>query len=243
MSRTGYPHLTLPPSPPEFSFFVPFFNERESLPIALDTLLAAFAPLRKDGLEVILVDDGSSDGSESIADEYAVAHPVVRVVRHPRNLGYGRAMCTGFRACRGQVVGYTDADLPADPLRYVEALEQMDGIDLLLGYPTEHVQRRHRRVYTAGFNALVRVMFGVHVRNINFSFKLLRRRIVDRLTLNAQSGFVDAQIVIEAHRAGAVIREIPIVFQPRRAGTSHFDSPLAPVPTAREAFSWWLRTR
>ncbi len=228
-------------SRPAFSFFIPFFNEEASLRRAVEESLAAFAEL--DDIEIVLVDDGSADASPGMADAYAAEHDRVRVVRHAVNRGYGPAVCTGFRESRGAIVGYTDADLPVDPRRYLEGLQRMHDLDVLVGHPRGYVQRRHRKLYTKGYNALIRAMFGVRVTNINFSFKLLRRHVIDGLSLDAVSGFVDAQIVIEAHRGGATIGEMPVDYQPREAGISHFDSPLAAVPTAREALSWWMRTR
>jgi len=229
-------------SDPGLSLFIPFYNERESLPRAVESVLDALSG-HEDGFELVLVDDGSRDGSGKYADEVAARHSAVRVVRHEVNRGYGPAVCAGFASCRGAIVAYTDADLPVNPRCFVDALDRMDGVDVLLGYPRKYVQRRHRRLYTAGYNLLMRLMFGVRVRNINFSFKLLRRHVIEELPLDAESGFVDAQIVVEAHRSGARIEEMGVDYQERQAGVSHFDSPLAAVPTGREALSWWLRTR
>jgi glycosyltransferase involved in cell wall biosynthesis len=226
-----------------FSFFMPFYNELDCLPSAIEELIEAFAPLRSSGLEIVLIDDGSRDGSELVADRYAEEHDVVRVVRHERNLGYGTAVCTGFRSARGRIVAYGDADLPVAPSDYLEGLRRMGSTDVMLGYPTGHVQRRLRRFYTWGYNRLIRHLFGVKVVNVNFSFKLLRREVVQRLSLDATSGFVDAQIVVEASRSGAVFAEMPVVYRERTAGRSHFDSPLAAVPTGKEALTWWLANR
>jgi glycosyltransferase involved in cell wall biosynthesis len=189
------------------------------------------------------VDDGSRDGSGALADRLAEELGGVRVVRHPVNRGYGAALATGFAKCHGRIIAYTDADLPVSPRRFIEVLPELDSADLVIGYPVQLPGGVRRRLYTRGYIALIRLLFGLRVRNINFSFKLVRRSLMERITLETTSGFVDAQLVIQAVRLGARIVEVPVDYQERTAGQSHFDSPLAFVPTTEAALRFWLSSR
>jgi glycosyltransferase involved in cell wall biosynthesis len=228
--------------PIDLSLFIPFFNERESLPAAVDEALSM---LRGLGLEteLVLVDDGSGDGSELLAQQYAQEHDDVRVVRHETNGGYGAALCTGFAVCTGEVVMYSDADLPVSLDRFAAMLPRMTHCDLISGYPSGWRKSRRRRLYTAGYKALVRVLLKVSVRDINFSFKLVRRDLLDRMRLDARTGLIDAQLLAEAVRLGARIEEVEVPYQERQFGESHFDSPAVAWANGVELVQLWRRTR
>ncbi len=123
-------------SPPKLSLFIPFWDEKESLPVAIDEALRVFGDL-EGGFELLLIDDGSLDGSSEIAQRYADQSTLVRVLRHPRNLGYGAALASGFGAARGDFIGYTDVDLPTPLEGFLDALPLLDDeADIVIGYPT-----------------------------------------------------------------------------------------------------------
>lgn len=193
--------------------------------------------------ELVLVDDGSSDGSEALAVGYAAEHDEVRVVRHERKLGYGGALCTGFAACVGDVVAYSDADLPVALHRFGDALGRLEGCGLVTGYPVGWHKTLRRRTYTAGYKLLVRGLLGVSVRDVNFSFKLVRRDLLDRMHLDARTGLIDAQLLAEATRLGARIEQVEVPYQERRHGESHFDSPGVALANAVELVQLWWRLR
>jgi len=222
--------------------FVPFHDEREALPEAVERALAVFGPLG-DRFELILVDDGSRDGSGALADELAAGDDRVRVVRHPSNRGYGGALTTGFEACTGDVVCYSDADLPVRLEEFAGALPLLEEADLVIGYPRGWNKTVRRRTYTAVYRRLVQLLLGLRVRDVNFSFKLIRRELLDRIRLDARTGFVDAQLLVQAERLGARLVEREVAYCERRVGETHFDSPLVALATGRELLAWWWRTR
>ncbi|MEE2828739.1 MAG: glycosyltransferase family 2 protein [Myxococcota bacterium] len=225
---------------PALSLFIPFFNEMEALPVAVAEAREGLAGVDH---EILLVDDGSRDGSGELADRLAEEHEAVRVIHHPENRKYGGALTTGFREARGRVVCYSDADLPVEISAFVEALPLLEDHDLVVGYPTNMQTRLRRQVYTRGYWVLASTLLGLRVRNINFSFKLLRRELVDRLTLGARTGFVDAQLLAEARRLDARVAQVPIEARPRRVGVSHFDSIGCAVETGVELVGWWWNSR
>ena len=226
----------------DFSLFIPFFDERESLPAAVEEALAVLRGL--DGTaELVLVDDGSSDGSEALARGFEAAHEEIRVVRHGHNRGYGAALCTGFATCTGDVVAYSDADLPVALHRFAALLPLLREVELVTGYPLGWAKSRRRRLYTAGYKLLVRALLGVAVRDINFSFKLVRRDLLDRMRLDARTGLIDAQLLAEANRLGARIEQVPVPYQERRFGESHFDHPGVAFANGVELVQLWWRMR
>ncbi|MCP4870896.1 MAG: glycosyltransferase family 2 protein [Proteobacteria bacterium] len=238
--------LPVPPGdeelPIDFSLFIPFFDERESLPGAVEEALRMLRGLDLD-TELVLVDDGSSDGSEETARRYAEQNDDVRLVRHETNGGYGAALCTGFAACTGDIVSYSDADLPVAMHHFADRIALLGDCDLVAGYPLGWHKSVRRRIYTAGYKLLVRVLLGVAARDINFSFKLVRRDLLERMRLDARTGLIDAQLLAEAVRLSARIEQVEVPYQERRHGESHFDSPAVAWANGVELVQLWRRMR
>ena len=227
---------------PQFSLFIPFCNERALLQVAVDKALAVFGSL-PGGFELLLVDDGSSDGSESIAVGLAQRHPEVHLVRHPRRLGYGAVLTTGYRAARGAVIAYSDVDMPAPLEHFAQALPLLKDADLVVGYPIGVSKPIHRHLYTWGYGWMVRTLLQLRVRDVNFSFKLLRRSLVDELQLGAETGFIDAELLDQARALGGRRLEVPVPYQRRSKGRSHFDSPVVAWRTGAELVRYWRAKR
>jgi glycosyltransferase involved in cell wall biosynthesis len=230
---------------PELTLFLPMYDERESLRPTIARALQVLASVTAD-FELLIVDDGSSDGSEHLAQELAATQPRLRVLRHERNQGYGQALRTGFAAAQGEVIAYTDCDEPADLGLLPEALRHFDDpqVDMVIGYRTSRARDGlRRRLYSLGYNALVRRLFGVRARDVNFSFKLIRREALRRMQLGARTGFVDGELLTEAARLGLRIVELPVEYRRRRFGRSHFDSPRIAFETLCEIYRYWKTHR
>jgi glycosyltransferase involved in cell wall biosynthesis len=195
-----------------------------------------------DEYEVLIVDDGSTDGSARVADALAAADPHVRVVHHPRNLGYGTALRTGFASVSKDVVFYTDCDAPVDLSELERALALMlPGVDLVVGYRTDRHDTPRRWLYSKVYNLLMRWMFGVRVRDVNFSFKLVRRVVLQRFSLGAGSTFIDGELLAEAVHCGCQVVEMPVEYYPRQVGKSNFDGLDAALYTLQEMLSYRCR--
>ena len=206
------------------SIFFPMYNESDNIAVTLQRALAIVPRLGFADFEILVVDDGSKDDSAMVVRRAAQREPRIRLVSHPRNLGYGAALRTGFTAARGDVVFYTDSDLPVDLSVLADAVPLLEGADLVIGYRLQRFDTPRRAVYSKVYNLLMRVLFGVRVRDVNFSFKLVRRRVLDRITLSASTVFIDGQLLAEATRGGFRIAELPIEYTPRSVGKSSFDS-------------------
>ena len=229
---------------PRVTLFCPVHDERESLPALVEKALGVLGGVTPD-FELLIVDDGSRDGSGELADAAAAEDARVRVVHHARHRGYGQALRTGFTEARGDVVAYTDCDEPGDLHLLPDALRLLDdpALDLVVGYRLQRADTPRRWLYSKGYNLLVRALFGVRVRDVNFSFKLIRRDALRRLSLQAESAFIDGELLIEAARQGLRLAEIPVIYRARVHGHSHFDSLGAATATLGEIWSYWRRRR
>jgi glycosyltransferase involved in cell wall biosynthesis len=228
------------------SIFYPMWNEEAYVHRALDVGRRACERLIADGeiadYELIVVDDASTDRTGAIVDEIAATDPHVRVVHHPVNRKLGGAIKTGFAAATGDLVLYTDADLPFDMAelpKAVRLLREYDA-DIVSAYRFDRTGEGWvRALYTFVYNALVKALFGVRIRDINFAFKLCRRRVFDHVQLRSEGSFIDAELVIRARRLGFEIVQMGVDYFPRTRGESTLSSPSVILTILREM--WQLR--
>ena len=221
--------------------FFPMWNEEEYIERALGAAREACRMLMDAGeigdYELLVIDDASSDATGAIADRIAAADPHVRVVHHPKNRKLGGSLKTGFTEARGDLVLYTDADLPFDMdevqkacrlLRHYEA-------DIVSAYRFDRTGEGYVRVvYSTIYNVLVRVLFGVRIRDINFAFKLCRREVLDEITLVSEGSFIDAELIIRSVRTGRKVVQFGVDYFPRTRGVSTLSSPAVIVKILRE---------
>jgi glycosyltransferase involved in cell wall biosynthesis len=231
----------------KLSIFYPMWNEEEYIDRALaagrrasEGLLAAGEIL---DYELIVVDDASTDATGEIADRRAAEDPRVRVVHHPVNRKLGGAMKTGFATATGDLILYTDADLPFDMSelpRAVRLMREYDA-DIVSAYRFDRTGEGYlRSVYTFVYNVLIRSLFHVKARDINFAFKLCRARVFDHVELRSEGSFVDAELVIRSTRLGYEMLQFGVDYFPRTRGVSTLSSPSVIRTILREM--WELRS-
>lgn len=204
---------------PGLSFVFPMYNEMGNIENCVAQALATGRQITEH-LEIVVVDDASTDGSGLLADEIARRHPEVRVLHHPQNRKLGGALRTGFAAATQPWILYMDSDLPVDMNDTFRALPLTQRADMVIGTRQGRAEGLRREVMSWGYNNLIRLLFGLKVRDINFAFKLFRRDILDSITLQSEGSFIDAELLVETHRAGFAIAELPIQYHPRVAGVS-----------------------
>jgi glycosyltransferase involved in cell wall biosynthesis len=230
----------------KLSVFYPMWNEEDYIERAIEFGGRACRDLVERGdigdYELIIVNDASTDRTAEIADKLAGDDPRVRVIHHPRNRKLGGAMKTGFAAATGDLVLYTDADLPFDMAelpRAVRLLREYEA-DIVSAYRLDRTgEGSLRSLYTWVYNVLIKTLFGVKVRDINFAFKLCRSKIFDDIQLKSEGSFIDAELVIRATRMGYTIMQMGVDYFPRTRGTSTLSSPGIILTILREM--WTLR--
>ena len=201
------------------SFVLPMYNEKDNIEKMVAGTLSVGKFVASE-FEVVIVDDASTDGSGRIADRLAAEHPEVRVVHHRKNRKLGGALRTGFYAASKEYVLYMDSDLPVKMEDIPPALERLGGADMLIGYRISRAEGVRRAVMSFVYNRMIRVLFGLKVKDVNFAFKLFRRSLLDCITLESEGSFIDAELLIEARRVGARMAEHGFNYYPRVAGVS-----------------------
>lgn len=204
------------------SAFFPTYNERENIEATVQEADVALEEVADD-YEIIIVDDGSSDGTAEIADRLARENPRVRVVHHPCNRGYGGAMQSGIAASTKDLIFYTDADGQFDIKEVSLLLPLIEDADIVAGY-RQNRQDPRMRVFVAGvYNLMMRVLLGLRIRDVDCAFKMYRREVFDHITVRAETGLADTEIIIKAQNLGMRIKQVAVSHRPRRAGKTSYE--------------------
>ncbi len=199
------------------SIVLPAYNEVASIETALEQC-AQVVERMPHRVEVIVVDDGSQDGTEVLLKQLGESRPWLRSIRHQQNQGYGRALRTGFAAAWGEFVFYTDADNQFDITEILEHWPLLTDADMLVGYRVYRYDPLPRLVVSWIYNRIVRVLFRVKVRDVDCSFKLMRRSRLDSIVLSSDDFFIDTELVARGRKWNWRIKEVGVRHYPRRAG-------------------------
>lgn len=202
---------------PGLTIVLPCHDEADNVAAAVAQAEAA-AARTSERFEIVVVDDGSGDRTGEIAGRLASTRPSVRLVVHPAHQGYGAALRSGIRDARMPYVLLTDADLQFDLLQLEDFLPLVGTADLLAGYRVIRMDPIVRRIDATLWNLLVRVVFGLRVRDIDCAFKLVPRELVVGLDLGCDGAMISTELLVKCRRAGATVREVPVCHRPRAAG-------------------------
>ncbi|MBX7222293.1 MAG: glycosyltransferase family 2 protein [Blastocatellia bacterium] len=202
------------------SAVLPAYNEEENIETAVGKLVEVLESLSFQDYEVIVVNDGSQDRTAEISERLAQENRHVRVIHHNPNKGYAEALKTGFYGAKHELVFYTDSDNQFDVKELKNFLPLIEENDLVCGFRIYRFDPLTRLFLSWGFNLLVRIIFRIRVRDIDCAFKLFRRTVFDKITIESKKFFVDAEVLAKARYHKLKMVEIGVRHFPRTAGAS-----------------------
>lgn len=203
------------------SVFFPVFNEAEALAEVISRASAVMESLEIVQYEIIIVDDGSSDGSGDIADKLAIEDPHIKVVHHGENRGYGAALVSGFEAAKYDWVTFNDSDGQFDLANLERFFEASTRADVVLGYRRARSDHAGRKLNAWLWGKLVRVILGVKVRDLDCAFKLFKTSQVRKLgALQARGAVISAELLKKLQMQGCTWEEVPVEHYPRLGGAA-----------------------
>lgn len=205
---------------PFLSFALLAYNERDTLDRAARRCSAALEGCGHT-YELVLVDDGSSDGSGPLMDTLAVELPRCRVIHHTRNLGIGAGIRTCYFQTRGAWATWFPADLQADPADLPRLLVRLPECDVLACYREAAGRQASlpRKLISSADRILVRLLFGLDLKDLHW-IRFYRRELLDTMRLTCTSPTVDTEMIVQARGHGARIVQTPLPDHPRTAGSA-----------------------
>jgi glycosyltransferase involved in cell wall biosynthesis len=226
---------------PAVSAMFPCYNDARTIGGLVDDVHAALEPITSD-LEVIVVNDGSSDGSREVLDSLAAERPWLRVIHHERNRGYGGALISGFTAARNEWIFYTDGDAQYDAKEAAELVPlAAEDVDVVQGWKIARGDTMTRRVIGRLYHHTVRLLFRLPVRDTDCDFRMFRRRLIVERPLVSSSGVICVEMMRTFDQAGARFVETPVHHYPRPWGKSQFFRLPAILRSARQLLGLWWR--
>lgn len=229
---------------PSISLFFPAWNEEDYVERAVSRALQVL-PRLTDDFEIIIVNDASTDRTQEICEQLCRKHRQLRLINHPVNLKLGGAMRTGLAASTKDIVVYSDIDLPFDLDEVERAIHLMDYLeaDMICAFRHDRTSEGAKRiVYSYVYNTLIRSLFSVSIKDINFSFKVMHRRVLEAIELRSQGSFIDAELVIKAIRRGFRVFQMGVDYFPRTRGISTLASPQVIAKMMRELVQLYPET-
>ena len=220
---------------PSLSIFFPCYNEEANVERVTRAAVASAAEFA-DAFEVIIVNDGSKDRTGEIADRLAAEIPQVRAVHNRPNRGYGGAVERGLTEARLEWIFFTDGDGQFDIGELPKLIDLLDRGDFAVGYRIKRADPFIRVVNAACWGRLVRLLFGLEVRDIDCAFKLLPKSLIDNIELHSEGALISTELLAKAASRGLRIVETGVNHYPRTAGQQTGASPKVILKAFYELF-------
>ncbi|NTW08501.1 MAG: glycosyltransferase family 2 protein [Anaerolineaceae bacterium] len=203
---------------PQLSVIVPVFNEERTILNVLEALEKALPK----GYEIIVVDDGSADGTTAIVEKYAGKHKSVRLIRHPQNRGKTAALVTGFAASTGQIVIVQDADLEYDPAEIADVIAPILSNRADVVYGSRFLTRRASRVlyyrhYLANrfLTGLSNLLTDLNFTDVETCYKAFRGEIIRNMVITSQRFGFEVEVTAKIAKLSCRTYEVPISYYGR----------------------------
>lgn len=232
--------MTAPPARPSITAFFLCYNDAGTIPsmvIVTDRALRALT----DDYEIVVGNDASTDRSADVLAELQELYPRLRVLNHRKNRGYGGNLRSGFAAATKDLVFYTDGDGQYDPAE-LTALYQHLGpdVDVVQGWKIQRHDPLHRVIIGKVYHSVVRLWFGLHLRDVDCDFRLLRRHVLESFPLESDTGCVTVELMTRIEMCGFNLVEVPVHHYHRAHGQSQFFNVRRVVATLVQLFELWV---
>ncbi len=226
---------------PSITVFFPAYNDAGTI---ASMVVLADRTLRKltDDYELIVVNDGSRDHTAQVLSELESIYPRLRLIHHTANRGYGSALRTGFANASKELIFYTDGDAQYDVRELEKLVRLMTGdIDVVNGYKISRSDPWHRIIIGTIYRWMVKLAFGIRIRDVDCDFRLVRRASYNRVRLASTSGTICVEMIKSFQDAGLRFAEAPVNHYHRAYGKSQFFNFRRLLKTFRDLSALWWR--
>lgn len=228
--------------PGSLSLVLPCHNEEDNIRIVVEQALAVL-PEYTDTFEIIPVNDGSKDRTGDVLAQLAAEDELVRPVSYAANKGYGGALVSGFATTRYDYVMFMDADRQFDIADISRLAPFVGRFDIVAGFRMERSDPMIRRINAEVFNIAVRILFGVHLRDLDCAFKIFRGDQLRSLDLISNGALINCEMQAKLRRQGATLQQVGVQHYPRVAGTPTGGSLKVILKAMRDILILWWKMR
>ncbi len=207
---------------PSLSCFFPCYNDAFTIgQLIVDA--DEIAQSLTDDYEIIVIDDGSVDHSREVLCKLQPTYPALKLVFHEKNRGYGGALQSGFQTATKEWIFYTDGDGQYDVKELCLLWQAMHAdVDVVNGYKMARSDAWYRTVIGLCYRGVMRLLFGFRVKDVTCDFRLIRRVMMEKISLRHTSGVICVELVTKLERAGARFANVPVHHYERQHGRSQF---------------------
>ena len=199
------------------SILIPVFNEEESLQVLFDELKRDFE--NNQSIEVIFINDGSSDGSQKLIEKEIANHSTWKLINLYRNYGKSVALQSGIDFASGELIATLDADLQDDPKELINLVSELKNDDVIVGWKKNRLDPLEKRIASRVFNFFIKLFSGLKIKDSNSGIKVLKREVAKSLNLY---GGRHRYIPLLAHQKSFNVKEIPVNHRERKFGISKY---------------------
>lgn len=224
---------------PDISIFFPVYNDEKTIEIMVEKCLNVLSDVANQ-YEIIIINDGSPDKSGKIADKIALKNPLVKVIHHEINQGYGAAIKSGFQNSRYNWVCFTDGDDEYDINDLRKMIKLNEYYDLIITFRYVKLYSTLRVFISSVYNKLFRIVFRTNYRDISTGLRLMKKDVFEELTIISDSPFIGAEITLRTMLKGYRVGEMGIQTFPREFGKGASVSPkniLRTIKDMRKVYS------
>src|SRR5690606_35767425 len=219
------------------AFFPAYFDEGNIAKV-VDKAVEVIESMELKDYEIIIIEDGSPDRTGEVADELAEKYDKVRVIHHETNMGYGATLRDGFLNAKMDYVFYSDGDNQFDLDEMRKFIALLPFSDIVVGYRKKKQYSTYRKITSMCYNFLLRAIYKIDYVDVDCAFKVIKRDLFDKITIDSVDAFIDAEILIKARLLGYTSTDVGVKHLPRVDGISTGARPSVIIKTIREVFAY-----
>lgn len=202
---------------PNISIFFPVYNDERTVKIMIEKSIEVCQKIA-DEFEIIIVNDCSPDNSGKIADDLSQIYSFIKVIHHKKNLGYGAAVKSGIANAKYEWICQTDGDDEYDIYDLIKLAKHKDYYDLIITFRYKKIYSNKRIFVSYVYNKILRYLFRTSYRDISTGLRLIKKSLIQDLSLVSDSPFIGAEITIKSMLKGYRVGEVGIQTFPRTVG-------------------------
>lgn len=225
------------------SVVMPAYNEIDNIEKVIHQVLKELEKITKD-YEVVVVDDGSDDGTGELVDKISSKNRKVRVVHHPKNKGFTGAILSCYKSAKKHLIFLAPADGEFDFSELRNFVDEIKGYDVAVGYRIDNTRSFVRKINSKAFHFLCNILFDIKLREIS-AVIMWRKPVLSTLSINSSEGsaMIEPEIISQALKKGYKFKEVPFHYLARKAGKSKGTNLKMIVKTLIEMFKFWWKQK